>query len=77
MKYFSLVGSYEGGVRLGRRWIRAQNLNLIDKTGWERLQGPITAAMARCLTDKTYLDFSKPFAHNTVKLYIGMERKYV
>ncbi len=49
MKYFSLVGSYSGGVLIGRRWVRVKDLNRIDKAGWERHQGPLTPAMSRCL----------------------------
>lgn len=49
MKYFSLVGSYEGGVLYHGKWIRVQDLNKIDKRGWERHQGPLTAAQAKAL----------------------------
>lgn len=49
MKYFSLVGSYDGAILKNNRWIRVKNLNQIDKTEWKRHQGPATLAIARAI----------------------------
>lgn len=41
-KYFSYIGSYEGAVQVKEKWTRVKDLNYIDKTSWERHQGPPT-----------------------------------
>ena len=38
--YFSEIGSYCGAVKIDGKWVSVKELNYIDKTGWERLQGP-------------------------------------
>jgi hypothetical protein len=59
MKYFSFVGSYEGCLKRGRLWVRCKNLNYIDKTGWDRHQGPPTPGMLKALAGSIVFDFSK------------------
>lgn len=50
MKYFSLTGSYEGGIKLRGRWVHVTDLNKVDKAGWTRIMiGDLTPAMASCL----------------------------
>lgn len=57
-KYFALVGSYEGGIKIGHTWYRATDLNHVNKQGWQRHQGPLTPAQARCLRQAFYFDGS-------------------
>lgn len=45
MEYFTFVGSYDGAIKVGGKWIRATGLNCIDKTGWKRHQGPPNKAI--------------------------------
>ena len=52
IEYFSMVGSYRGGIKLHGRWVSVCELNRIDKTGWKRHQGPLTAAQQRALRQK-------------------------
>ena len=47
--YYSSVGSYDGAIKIGRKWVRAVELNRIDKTGWNRRQGPMNAAIAKAI----------------------------
>jgi len=47
--YFSYVGSYDGLVKMGGRWIRVTGLNRIVKAGWIRWQGPPNRAMCAAL----------------------------
>jgi len=53
MKYFSLVGSYFGGIKIKGHWVRVHDLNRIDKIGWDRHQGPLTPAMAASLKQQS------------------------
>ena len=75
MKYFSLTGSYEGGIKLNGRWTRAQNLNKIDKTGWERHQGPLTPAMAACLRESRLVDCATPFGKTVIQFNLNKLNK--
>lgn len=49
MRYFTFVGSCDGAIKIGRRWVRAVELNRIDKTGWKRWQGPASPAIAKAI----------------------------
>jgi hypothetical protein len=50
VKYFSLTGSFEGGMKIRGRWVYVTDLSHVDKTGWERIMtGDMTPAMAGCL----------------------------
>jgi hypothetical protein len=49
VKYYSFVGSYDGAVKIKRRWTRVVELNRIDKTGWDRVQGPCPEAVAHAV----------------------------
>ena len=48
--YFTEVGSYRGCVKIMNRWMAVKNLDYIDKTGWERHQGPPTVNMVKEMT---------------------------
>lgn len=37
IKYFSLTGSYEGGIKLEGVWYHVSDLNLIDKSAFEKI----------------------------------------
>lgn len=52
MLYYSRIGSFDGAVKIGGRWIRAIELNRIDKTGWKRWQGPPSPALARAMREQ-------------------------
>ena len=54
--YFSYVGSYEGAVKVNGKWVRVKNLNYIDKTGWNRHNGPATRAIENALKSSTVMD---------------------
>lgn len=47
MTYFVYIGSFDGAVKIKGRWVRAIELNRIDKTGWTRWQGPPSPAITR------------------------------
>lgn len=49
VKYYSLVGSYEGCVLMHKEWVRVQDLNKLDKTNWKRHQGLATRPMVKAL----------------------------
>ena len=44
-QYFTFVGSYGGAIKIKGRWVRAIELNRIDKAGWVRWTGPPSAAI--------------------------------
>jgi len=49
MQYFTFVGSYDGAIKIKGRWIRASQLNRIDKTGWKRWSGPPSPAIVKAI----------------------------
>jgi len=58
LDYFSLTGSYEGGVKINGKWQRAKNLNYVDKRTWRRIEtGAMTSSMKKCLNNKEIIDF--------------------
>ncbi len=50
--YFTFCGSYDGAIKISGRWIRAVELNRIDKTGWRRYVGAPSIAIARACRDQ-------------------------
>ena len=57
--FFSYVGSYEGAIKIGGKWVRFKNLNYVNKAGWIRHQGPPTAALEVALKNPVALDARK------------------
>ena len=49
IQYFTFVGSYDGAIKIKGRWVRASQLNRIDKTGWDRWQGPPSPAIIKAI----------------------------
>jgi hypothetical protein len=47
--YYSFVGSYDGAVKIGGQWVRAVELNRIDKSHWRRWTGPPSRAILRAV----------------------------
>jgi hypothetical protein len=67
IKYFSFVGSYEGGIKIKNQWVHAVNLNYINKSKWKRHQGSLTPAMSRCLRESKKLDMASDLGQAVVK----------
>jgi len=57
--YYSEVGSYQGAIKVSGKWIRAKNLNYLNKTGikWIRWQGPPSPAIIQTLKSNIEIDF--------------------
>jgi hypothetical protein len=51
-EYYTPVGSYDGAVKIGGRWVRAIGLNRIDKRGWRRRSGPPTPAIISAIRNQ-------------------------
>lgn len=54
-KYYTPPGSYDGLIKIKRQWVRAKELNRIDKTGWVRWQGPPSDRMRKVLQGSVVL----------------------
>lgn len=52
-KYYSMIGSHEGAIKIGRAWIHVTDLNRIDKSGWIRWQGPPSEALTKAMREKS------------------------
>lgn len=50
--YFSWVGSYNGAVKIKGKWIAVKDLNRIDKSDWQRWQGPPSKEIVVALKEK-------------------------
>jgi hypothetical protein len=52
-KYYSTVGSYggshDGTIKIAGWWVRAVELNRINKSDWVRWQGPPSKAIVRAM----------------------------
>jgi hypothetical protein len=48
-KYYTAPGSYNGAIKCRGMWLRFEELNRIDKTGWQRWQGPPSKAITNIL----------------------------
>lgn len=66
-KYFSYVGSYEGAIQVNEKWVRVKNLNHINKTGFDRHQGPPTKQIEAALKQKVVLNAADLYPHLIVK----------
>ena len=45
----STVGSYDGAIKIAGWWVRAIELNRINKSDWVRWQGPPSKAIVRAI----------------------------
>lgn len=50
--YFTYIGSFDGAIKIGGRWVRANGLNRINKTGWTRWSGPPSPAIAKATKEQ-------------------------
>lgn len=57
--YFSFVGSYHGAVKIKSKWIKAMNLNYINKSNWIRWQGPPSKAIQTALNKKNIINYKQ------------------
>jgi len=67
IKYFTYAGSYFGAVKVHGRWLRIKHLNRIDKTGWDRHQGPPNGSMMIALRHGQLFDARKIFPDRIIK----------
>jgi hypothetical protein len=70
IEYFTFVGSFDGAIKLRGKWIRAKNLNYINKLGWLRWQGPPSKVIEKALSNPVAIDmqiFKVNFQDNLVK----------
>lgn len=52
-RYYTPPGSYDGAVKIKGRWVRAVELNRINKDGWVRWCGPPSKAIEAAIRQGT------------------------
>lgn len=65
MEYFTYVGSYDGAVKVRGRWVRAVELNRINKHGWQRVRP--TPAAWRATKTQPPTQATALFPHLTIR----------
>lgn len=66
-KHFTFIGSFDGAIKIRGRWVRAVELNRIDKTGWVRWAGPPSAAIVKAMKNGPPTQAYELFPHLAIK----------